>query len=111
VLLRHPGKLLSQQYLLKQVWGPGYAEAAGNLRLYMAQCAVNSSPTRPGLAGCSPSREWATGSSPTPGEAKPPPDRFLRILGGWFPGHGPHAGSGGYGGAEPPADAATVASW
>jgi two-component system, OmpR family, KDP operon response regulator KdpE len=37
VLLRHPGKLLSQQYLLKEVWGPGYADAAGNLRLYMAQ--------------------------------------------------------------------------
>jgi two-component system, OmpR family, KDP operon response regulator KdpE len=37
VLLRHPGKLLSQQYLLREVWGPGYAEAAGNLRLYMAQ--------------------------------------------------------------------------
>jgi two-component system, OmpR family, KDP operon response regulator KdpE len=37
VLLRHPGKLLGQQYLLKEVWGPGYAEAGGNLRLYMAQ--------------------------------------------------------------------------
>jgi two-component system, OmpR family, KDP operon response regulator KdpE len=37
VLLRHPGRLLSQQYLLKEVWGPGYAEAGGNLRLYMAQ--------------------------------------------------------------------------
>ena len=37
VLLRHPGKLLSQQYLLNEVWGPGYAEAGGNLRLYMAQ--------------------------------------------------------------------------
>jgi two-component system, OmpR family, KDP operon response regulator KdpE len=37
VLLRHPGKLLSQQYLLKEVWGPGYADATGNLRLYMAQ--------------------------------------------------------------------------
>ena len=37
VLLRHPGKLLGQQYLLKEVWGPGYADAAGNLRLYMAQ--------------------------------------------------------------------------
>jgi two-component system KDP operon response regulator KdpE len=37
VLLRHPGKLLSQPYLLKEVWGPGYADAAGNLRLYMAQ--------------------------------------------------------------------------
>ncbi len=37
VLLRHPGKLLGRQYLLNEVWGPGYAEAAGNLRLYMAQ--------------------------------------------------------------------------
>src|SRR5260370_28873463 len=37
VLLRHPGKLLGQQYLLNEVWGPGYANATGNLRLYMAQ--------------------------------------------------------------------------
>jgi two-component system, OmpR family, KDP operon response regulator KdpE len=37
VLLRHPGRLLSQQYLLKEVWGPGYTDATGNLRLYMAQ--------------------------------------------------------------------------
>jgi two-component system, OmpR family, KDP operon response regulator KdpE len=37
VLLRHPGKLLGQRYLLNEVWGPGYADAAGNLRLYMAQ--------------------------------------------------------------------------
>jgi two-component system KDP operon response regulator KdpE len=37
VLLRNPGKLLSQQQLLAEVWGPGYAEATGNLRLYMAQ--------------------------------------------------------------------------
>jgi two-component system, OmpR family, KDP operon response regulator KdpE len=37
VLLRNPGKLLGQQYLLNEVWGPGYADASGNLRLYMAQ--------------------------------------------------------------------------
>ena len=37
VLLRHPGKLLSQRQLLQEVWGPGYADATGNLRLYMAQ--------------------------------------------------------------------------
>jgi two-component system KDP operon response regulator KdpE len=37
VLLRNPGKLLSQRQLLAEVWGPGYAEASGNLRLYMAQ--------------------------------------------------------------------------
>jgi two-component system KDP operon response regulator KdpE len=37
VLLRNPGKLMTQQQLLSEVWGPGYAEATGNLRLYMAQ--------------------------------------------------------------------------
>jgi two-component system KDP operon response regulator KdpE len=37
VLLRNPGKLLTQRQLLTEVWGPGYADAAGNLRLYMAQ--------------------------------------------------------------------------
>ena len=37
VLLRNPGKLLTQRQLLSEVWGPGYADASGNLRLYMAQ--------------------------------------------------------------------------
>ena len=37
VLLRNPGKLMSQQQLLSTVWGPGYQDATGNLRLYMAQ--------------------------------------------------------------------------
>jgi two-component system KDP operon response regulator KdpE len=49
VLLRHPGKLLGQQYLLKEVWGPGYTDAAGNLRLYMAQLRrkLEPDPARP----------------------------------------------------------------
>jgi two-component system KDP operon response regulator KdpE len=49
VLLRHPGKLLSQQQLLTEVWGPGYADAAGNLRLYMAQLRrkLEPDPARP----------------------------------------------------------------
>jgi two-component system, OmpR family, KDP operon response regulator KdpE len=37
VLLRNPGKLLTRNQLLTEVWGPGYADATGNLRLYMAQ--------------------------------------------------------------------------
>jgi two-component system KDP operon response regulator KdpE len=37
VLARNPGKLLSQRQLLTEVWGPGYENAHGNLRLYMAQ--------------------------------------------------------------------------
>jgi two-component system, OmpR family, KDP operon response regulator KdpE len=49
VLLRNPGKLLSQQHLLAEVWGPGYADAAGNLRLYMAQLRrkLEPDPSRP----------------------------------------------------------------
>jgi two-component system, OmpR family, KDP operon response regulator KdpE len=49
VLLRNPGKLLSQQQLLAEVWGPGYAEATGNLRLYMTQLRrkLEPDPARP----------------------------------------------------------------
>jgi two-component system KDP operon response regulator KdpE len=49
VLLRHPGKLLSQQQLLAEVWGPGYADATGNLRLYMTQLRrkLEPDPARP----------------------------------------------------------------
>jgi two-component system, OmpR family, KDP operon response regulator KdpE len=37
VMVRHPGKLLSQRQLLTEVWGPGYETAHSNLRFYMAQ--------------------------------------------------------------------------
>ncbi len=49
VLLRNPGKLLSRNQLLTEVWGPGYADAAGNLRLYMAQLRrkLEPDPVRP----------------------------------------------------------------
>jgi len=49
VLLRNPGKLLSQRQLLADVWGPGYADAGGNLRLYMAQLRrkLEPDPARP----------------------------------------------------------------
>ena len=49
VLLRHPGKLLSQRQLLTEVWGPGYGDAGGNLRLYMAQLRrkLEPDPARP----------------------------------------------------------------
>ena len=48
-LLRHPGKLMGQQQLLTEVWGPGYADAAGNLRLYMTQLRrkLEPDPARP----------------------------------------------------------------
>ena len=49
VLVRHPGKLLSQRQLLDEVWGPGYETAQGNLRLYMAQLRrkLEPDPARP----------------------------------------------------------------
>jgi two-component system KDP operon response regulator KdpE len=36
-LLRHPGKLLTQRLLLREVWGPQYATETNYLRQYMAQ--------------------------------------------------------------------------
>ena len=49
VLVRNPGKLLSQRQLLAEVWGPGYETAQGNLRLYMAQLRrkLEPEPSRP----------------------------------------------------------------
>ena len=49
MLLRHPGKLLSQRQLLTEVWGPGYETAGGNLRVYMAQLRrkLEPDPARP----------------------------------------------------------------
>ena len=49
VLLRNPGKLVSRNQLLTEVWGPGYADATGNLRLYMAQLRrkLEPDPARP----------------------------------------------------------------
>jgi two-component system KDP operon response regulator KdpE len=37
VLVRQPGKLLSQRYLLAEVWGAAYVDQPTNLRVYMAQ--------------------------------------------------------------------------
>lgn len=37
ILLRSPGKLVSQRQLLQDVWGPKYEEETNYLRVYMAQ--------------------------------------------------------------------------
>jgi two-component system, OmpR family, KDP operon response regulator KdpE len=47
VLLRNPGKLLTRRQLLNEVWGPGYADATGNLRLYMTQLRRKLEPDPP----------------------------------------------------------------
>jgi two-component system KDP operon response regulator KdpE len=49
VLLRNPGKLVSQRQLLQEVWGPTYLEQTQYLRQYMAQLRrkLEGDPTRP----------------------------------------------------------------
>ncbi|MBW4094006.1 MAG: response regulator [Acidobacteria bacterium] len=37
LLVRSPGKLISQQFILTEVWGPAYAKETHYLRVYMAQ--------------------------------------------------------------------------
>lgn len=36
-LVGHAGKVLTQRHLLREVWGPGYAESGHYLRIYMAR--------------------------------------------------------------------------
>jgi two-component system KDP operon response regulator KdpE len=49
VLARHPGRLVSQTQLLKQVWGPDYGEETNYLRVFMAQIRrkLEPDPTHP----------------------------------------------------------------
>jgi two-component system KDP operon response regulator KdpE len=70
VLLRSPGRLLSRQYLLAQAWGPGYARATGNLRLYMAQLRrkLEPDPARPRWFVTEPGMGYRF--QPTPHEAQ-----------------------------------------
>ena len=37
ILVRNPGKLVSQRQLLQEVWGPRYEDETNYLRVYMAQ--------------------------------------------------------------------------
>jgi two-component system KDP operon response regulator KdpE len=36
VLVRHPGKLVTQRQLLEEIWGPSYAEQTNYLRVHLA---------------------------------------------------------------------------
>ncbi|MDL4817567.1 response regulator [Actinomadura opuntiae] len=49
ILLRNPGKLISQGQLLTEVWGPSYTRETHYLRQYMAQLRrkLEPDPTRP----------------------------------------------------------------
>ena len=71
VLLRNPGKLLSRNQLLTEVWGPGYADATGNLRLYMAQLRrkLEPDPARPRWLVTEPGMGYRYQPSPEPAPA------------------------------------------
>ena len=49
VLVRHPGALLSQRFLLAEVWGAAYVNQPANVRLYIAQLRrkLEPDPSRP----------------------------------------------------------------
>ncbi|MBC9729204.1 response regulator [Streptomyces sp. TRM68367] len=49
LLLRNPGRLISQQQMLQEVWGPAYGDHTNYLRVYMAQLRrkLESDPSRP----------------------------------------------------------------
>jgi two-component system, OmpR family, KDP operon response regulator KdpE len=48
-LARNAGKVLTHSHLLRQVWGPGYAQQSHYLRVYMAQLRrkLEKNPSRP----------------------------------------------------------------
>jgi two-component system KDP operon response regulator KdpE len=49
LLIRNPGRLVTQQTLLKAVWGQQYTNDTGYLRLYLAQLRkkLEPEPSRP----------------------------------------------------------------
>ena len=51
VLVKHAGKVLTHQQILKEVWGPSYQENAHYLRIYMSQLRqkLEDNPTQPKL--------------------------------------------------------------
>jgi two-component system KDP operon response regulator KdpE len=49
VLIKNAGKVLTHQYILKEVWGPSYRENSHYLRIYMSQLRqkLETDPTQP----------------------------------------------------------------
>jgi DNA-binding winged helix-turn-helix (wHTH) protein len=79
-LVRSPGRLLSRQQLLAEVWGPGYDRATGNLRLFMTQLRrkLEPDPARPRWLITEPGVGYRFQPGPQP--ASHPPCHALRAL-------------------------------
>ena len=81
-LVRNPGKLLTQEYLLREVWGPGYGTESNYLPVYVGQLrkklgddAAHPAPD-PDRAGHRLPLDWARGN-----RNRPPENSVSRIEG------------------------------
>ena len=72
-LARHRGKLLTQEYLLREVWGPGYGTESNYLRVYVGQLRkkLGDDAARPRLIATEPGigYRWIAGEGPETAEA------------------------------------------
>jgi two-component system KDP operon response regulator KdpE len=75
VLARQPGKLLSQRYLLTEVWGAAYVSQPANLRLYMTQLRrkLEPDPSRPRFLLTEPGMGYRFQPEPEPQAPPSPP--------------------------------------
>lgn len=46
VLVRHPGKLVTRELILRTVWGEGFDDESGDLRVHMGSVRRKLEPTR-----------------------------------------------------------------
>ena len=69
VLVRNPGKLISQKQLLREVWGPGYERETNYLRVYMAQLRrkLEPDPSHPRHLITEPGMGYRFVAEPSPG--------------------------------------------
>ena len=79
LLLRHPGRLVTQRTVLTEVWGPGHTQDTGYLRLYLAQLRkkLEPDPSRPRYLLTEPGMGYRfnpapAGSEPSSTEPAPP---------------------------------------
>ena len=83
ILVRNPGRLISQRQLLQEVWGPTYGEETNYLRVFMAQIRRKLEPdpsdpkyfiTEPGMGyRFEPRREGTGAGGDGPASASEPP--------------------------------------
>ena len=68
VLARHQGRLVTQQQLLAEIWGPGYENASHYLRVFMAQIRqkLEPDPAHPRYFHTEPGRGYRFDSEPLP---------------------------------------------